>query len=129
MQHHRYSNAHDQKEQLADNENRQFLTTRSDYRMHSDTTSQQVAEVVIELPLDGNKTVQEPQIEMLQPMNADVSLMRRQTAEKSQLNVVIMPGDVGIGVVNHIVLASPVVGTAAQHIQRNGGQPIDDGVL
>ena len=64
---------------------------------------------------------------MLQSMKTKISLVWRQSAQNSKFNVIIMPRDVGISMMNDIMFSSPVVGTTTQHIQRPGGHPVDNG--
>ena len=53
---------------------------------------------------------------MLPTMKGESFLMRREPAEKADVDVIVVAGDVGIGVMDNIVFASPTIRTAAEQI-------------
>jgi hypothetical protein len=62
--------------------------------MPADAAGDYVTEVIVELPLRRQKTIQEPQVEMLKTVKLQALLVRRQPAKDSDINVVIMASDV-----------------------------------
>jgi hypothetical protein len=84
-----------------------------------------VVKIIIELPFDRQKAVQNPEVKMLEPMKLPAFLMGREPPEKTDVYIVIMARDIGIRVVDDIVLACPNIGTAAEEIQRHGHEAVD----
>ena len=75
--------------------------------MSGDLARGHVPEVVVNLPLGRQKTVQEPQVEVLESVKAQVLLVRGQSAEKSDVDVIIVAGDINKTVMDGIVLLGP----------------------
>ena len=88
----------------------------------------EIGEVIEELPLDRQHPVEGPEIEVLPAMPPVVGLMGRQPTDQPEVDVVIVAGEVGEGVVQAVVLVGPDQGTAAQQIERHGGSLVDPAV-
>ena len=128
MEHHRDHEREDQEDQLPAEEYSQIPAFGSRNRMNADATSEVIAEVIIKLPLDRDESIQEPQVQMLNPMDLQTRLMRRQSSQHAEFDIVVMACDVGVCVVDRVVLASPVVRTAAENVETHRGQFVDDGI-
>src|SRR5262245_28630752 len=78
--------------------------------------SDQISKIVEKLPLVRNKTVEYPHVEVLEPVYTIERLVRRQTPQRSDIDVVVGPHNVRVVMVEDIVLPSPQVRAPAQHI-------------
>src|ERR1043165_8385837 len=82
-------------------------TSRAGNAILGDACSSNVPEIVDELPLGEEKTVEEPDIKLLQPMEAVAWLDRRQAGEEGDVDVFVGAAQVRVGVVKDVVLPLP----------------------
>src|SRR5262249_1031046 len=71
------------------------------------------------------KTIQEPQVKMLEAVKLQAFLVRRQPAKESDINVIIVARDIDKAMMNGIVFLGPNVRAAAQEIEAQGQQLVD----
>src|SRR5579872_2672048 len=86
-------------------------------------------EIVNQVPLDGEKAVKQPHIDALKAVEPEPALLRGESAEVSDVDVVIMAIDVGVGVMNRVVFPVPEIRTAAHQVERERHDLIDPGVV
>ena len=91
----------------------------------ADPAGDQVPKVVVQLPLDRQKAVQHPKVKVLETVDLQPLLMRRHPAEKAEVDVVVVAGDVGVVVVDRIVLPGPEVRTASHQVERPRHESVD----
>ena len=84
-----------------------------------------VMEVVVELPLHRQKAIQYPQVILLEPVKCEPLLVRREPAEKAEVDVVVVAGNVGVAVMHRVVLPGPEVRTASQQIEGARHEAVD----
>ena len=82
-------------------------------------------EVIKKGPFDLKKSVEPPEIKMLVSVKMEPFLVGAQPAKKTQIDVIIVAMNIGVGMVHRIMLVVPYIGTAAHHIQRQGHQVVD----
>lgn len=102
--------------QLADNEDDEVPPFGSRIAILADLAGDIGMKVVEKVPFVKHKTVERPEVEMLPAVEAVAFLVRREPAEEAKLDVVIVAGDIGVGVVEDTMLPVPHVGAAADHI-------------
>src|SRR2546423_915318 len=85
----------------------QAITTGGRVLVPADPARGDVAKIVEEMPFDGEKSVEHPEINSLEAMETEPLLLRRKPPEESNIDVVVMAIDVRIGVVDGIVLPIP----------------------
>src|SRR6185503_17156020 len=92
-------------------------TSRTGDAILGDARLSDVPEIVHELPLGEEKAVEEPDIELLQPMEAVARLDGRQAREEGDVDVFVRAAQVRVGVMKDVVLPLPDVGARAEQIE------------
>src|SRR5438132_14079649 len=99
-----------QKDDLADDERDQIPTLGARVAMIADAPSDQIPEVVEQMPLDHEQAIERPDVKMLPAVKPIALLVRREACEHAQIDVGVLMGDVDVGVVIDAVLVVPEVG-------------------
>src|SRR5579863_1647151 len=81
--------------------------------MLPNSTGRHVGEVVVEMPLDGQQSVQNPEIKPLSAMKPISMLFWRESSEDADVDVIVLPGNVRISVVNGVMLPIPHIRAAS----------------
>ena len=93
-----------EEDRLAAEENREVPSFGRANSASADPAGGQVAEVVVELPLHGQKAVKRPEVKLLKPVERQSPLVRREPAENAEIDVVVVARDVRVVVMQHVVL-------------------------
>ena len=85
--------------------------------------------IIKQVPPDHKKAVEHPDVKVLNTVYRQTLLLWRKAAQQTNIYVVIVFIDVGISVMERIVLPVPDMGTPTSKIQRHGHQTIQPGML
>ena len=119
--------SHAEEDHFAGNEDDQLPTRGARERLVTDPAADEFAEIINQLPLDGQQPIERPEVEMLPTVIPPPLLMRRQPAEQAEVDVGVMTGDIDVGVMEHDVLPAPQVGAASNQLQRHRHELVDPG--
>src|SRR5690349_9507078 len=101
---------------LSADEQQQIFPLRPRDLSIPDARNRNVVKVVVEMPLDRDQSVQRPHVDALQPMEFEARLMRREPAEKADVDVVVKACDVRVRMMNGVVLPCPDVRASAGQV-------------
>src|SRR5436309_186573 len=104
MQQHRDRERQGEEHDLAADENQQVFSLGPRDLVSADATGGEVVKVVNKVPLDGQESVQQPEVNALNAMKPISFLLRREPAKKSDVDVVVVAVDVRERVVDRVVL-------------------------
>src|SRR5690349_3352894 len=105
-----------EKRELPPQEQSQLATPGPRERVAADASPQDRHEVIVEVPLGHDEGIQDPHVEVLEALVGQVRLMAGHPAEGAKVDVVIQTFDIGIAVMEDVVLPSPDVGTGAEQV-------------
>ena len=109
MQQHWHHERHREEDDLPRNEHEEILAAWARDLVVADAPAAETEEVIEEMPLECEKTVEEPQVDTLSAMEPESLLVRREAGEETDVDVVVVPIDVRVGVVKCIVLPGPQI--------------------
>src|SRR3989441_31343 len=118
---------HREEGRFAGDEDHQLPALRARDRLVADATADELSEIVKKLPLDGQQSVERPEVEVLPPVIRETPLMRSQPGEETEIDVGVMACDIDIGVMQDDVLPPPQVGAPADQFQRHRHEFVDPG--
>jgi hypothetical protein len=78
---------------------------------------------------EAGQRVDKRQVDMLETEHRPPRIMRRETHQAVGLEVFIQPGDVGVGVMPHIVLLAPDEAAAAQQLEGEAHDLVHPGLV
>ncbi len=110
---------------FAEDEGDEVKTFGAVDRVIADAGANDVAEVIDEVPFDGDDGVEEPEVDVLPAVEPVAALFRGEAGEGTEFDVVIVADDVGVGVVEFVVFDVPDVGGAADEVEGEGHEPVD----
>src|SRR6266850_1899405 len=109
VQQHWNTEGHCQQQSLGTDEGNQLQTFWPWNALFFDAAQHHVTKVIVQMPFDNIESIQRPKVIMLPAMKLKTLLMWCQPAEKSNVDVCIVSGDVGIGMVDHGMFPVPYV--------------------
>ena len=71
--------------------------------------------------------VQNPKVEVLETVQGVLGLVGGHAHPRLDVDIVVVTLDIGVGVVNKVMLGVPHIGTATHHTQRVGRHAVDPG--
>lgn len=77
------------------------------------------------MPFEQDKAIKRPEVDVLPAMKAESFLVRRKSAQEAKLNIVVVAGNVGVGMVENAMLPVPHIGAAADHIDGPRHELVD----
>jgi hypothetical protein len=90
-----------------------------------DAAGDELTKIVDEPPLERKHPVQQPHVQVLKTMVLATRLPRREAQPRiARFQVAVEPGDVRVGVVEHVVLAAPEERARAHQVDREGHDPV-----
>ena len=115
---------------LSQERRRERPSSRGREALGPDASSDELAEVIDEEPLEREQAVQQPDVEVLEAMEEPVALPGREAqVRRARLDVVVQAGDVRVGVMQDVVLLPPEVRAGAEEIEREAQYPVDARIL
>ncbi len=120
---------HREEGRFAGDEDHQLPALRARDRLVADATADELSEIVEKLPLDGQQSVEGPEVEVLPPVIRETPLMRSQPGEETEIDVGVMARDIDIRVMQDDVLPPPQVGAPADQLQRHRHEFVDPGMV
>ena len=118
-----------EEDNLAGHEDHELPASGARHAVEIDAAPDDLAEVVQALPLDRQKPIERPQVQVLPSMKREPLLVRRQPREGGEVDVGIMASDVDVRVMEHAVLPAPQVGASADQLQGQCHEPVDPGAV
>ena len=129
MEEHGDAEGHGEEDDLAGDEHEEVFALGAGDFVAADVAGGNLLKIVHQMPFDGEESVQKPEIDALHAMEPVAPLLGRQPAEEAEVDVVILPVDVGEGVMNRVVLPVPEVAASAHEIEGEGHDAVDPGAL
>lgn len=115
-------------EQLAGDEGDELEAARAGEALLADAPGDDVTKVVDEVPLDGEQRVEEPRVDVLVAVPGVARLVGREPHEGLNVDVDVEAHEVGVGVVEDVVLPVPDPRAAAEEVEPEGGEAVDRAV-
>jgi hypothetical protein len=84
---------HGEEDRFAGNEDHQLPALRARKSLGADPAADELSEIINKLPLDGEQSVERPEVKVLPPMIRKPLLMRGQPAEDAEIHVSVMARD------------------------------------
>src|ERR1700681_427266 len=104
--------------ELAPQEQSEVAAAGPRERVVADASPKNGREVIVELPLGQDKTIEDPHVEVLEALVRKMRLVARHPAKGTEADAVVQSFDIGVAVVEDIVFPPPDIGAAAEKIEH-----------